>query len=143
MPDSTKTQTAPPEGKTWGQTYYEDVEALVADGAKNADAVRQVAEKYGKEGNAIRGGIHQYRSKHINGNGATAPRARGRRPGAQSVDDFVTSARQSLESALALIDREVEDAKTALDEAQAYYDEVQASVKERKADVEKKLKALA
>lgn len=44
---------------------------------------------------------------------------------------------------LALVDREVDEAKSALDAAQARYDEVVAGVKDRKADIEKKLKALA
>ena len=41
-----------------------------------------------------------------------------------SVDDLLASARQSLESAVALIDHEVAEAKAALDAAQARYDEV-------------------
>ena len=38
---------------------------------------------------------------------------------------------------------EVSEAKSALDAAQTHYNEVVASVKDRKADIEKKLKALA
>ncbi len=49
------------------QTYYEEVEALKAGGISNADAVRQVAEKYDKNDNAVRGGIYQYKSRHVNG----------------------------------------------------------------------------
>ena len=44
---------------------------------------------------------------------------------------------------MALIDDEVAQAKAALDAAQTHYDAVVSSVKGRKADVEKKLKALA
>ena len=55
----------------------------------------------------------------------------------------MANARQALEDALDLIDEEVSDAKAVLDVAQARYDEVVSSVADRKADVEKKLKALA
>ena len=127
-------------GKTLGQQYYEEVEALKAQGVPNAEAIRQVAAQHDKKENAVRGGLHQYKSK-LNGGGSASPR-RGR-SAAVSVDDLLASARQSLESAVALIDHEVADAKAALDAAQAHYDEVVSSVKERKADVEKKLKALA
>lgn len=124
--------------KTLGQTYYEEVEALKQDGLTNADAVRAVAKKRGKEENAIRGGIHQYRRTHIDG-GSTTNRIRRRAK--VTADDFVANARQALEDALRLIDRDVDDAKAALDEAQANYDKAVASVAERKNDIEKKLNA--
>jgi len=132
MPDQTD------DGKTLGQRYYEEVEALKSHGIPNAAAIREVAERYGKKENAVRGGLHQYKSK-LNG-GTSSPR-RGR-SAAASVDDLLASARENLESAVALIDHEVADAKAALDAAQAHYDEVVSSVKDRKADIEKKLKAL-
>lgn len=129
-------------GKTLGQQYYEAVEALKAQGVPNAEAVRQVAAQHGKQENAVRGGLHQYKSKLNGGSEGGTLRRRGRSASA-SVDDLVASARQSLERAVALIDDEVAQAKAALDAAQARYDEVVSSVKERKADVERKLKALA
>lgn len=129
------------DDKTLGQQYHEAVEKLKADGMTNADAIRKVAEDFGKEVNAVRGGIHQYTTK-LRG-GATAAAGRGRRRTAASVDDFVASARTSLEQALALIDSEVDQAKQALDAAQTRYDKAVASVKDRKADIERKLKALA
>jgi uncharacterized protein YoaH (UPF0181 family) len=128
------------EGKTLGQQYYEEVEALKAQGVSNADAIREVAAQHGKKENAVRGGLHQYKSKQQNGGNSSVPRRA--RAGKASVDDLVASARQSLERAVVLIDQEVTAAKVALDAAQAYYDEVLASVKDRKADIEKKLKAL-
>lgn len=128
------------DDKPLSQKYYEEVEALKSSGVTNAEAIRQVAEKYGKKENAVRGGIHQYKSRHVDGNGS-AP-GRRRRP-TVSVEDHLASARQSLEQALALIDKEVDDAKAALDAAQARYDEAVASVKDKKSDIEKKLKALA
>lgn len=129
------------ESKTLGQQYYEEVEALKAEGMTNADAIRQVAAQHDKKENAIRGGLHQYKSK-LGGGETSAPR-RTRTATKTSVDDYLASARQSLESALALIDQEVAEAQAARDAAQARYDEVVSYVKERKADVEKKLKALA
>lgn len=128
------------DAKPLSQKYYEEVEALKSSGVANPDAIRQVAEKYGKKENAIRGGIHQYKSRHIDGNGTTPSR---RRRASASVEDHLESARQSLEQAVALIDKEVDDAKAALDAAQARYDSAVASVKDRKSDLEKKLKALA
>jgi uncharacterized protein YoaH (UPF0181 family) len=127
--------------KSLGQTYYEEVEALKADGMSNADAVRTVAERHGKNENAVRGGIHQYKTKHLGA--LTAGSGRRSRRGTASVDDLVAQARQSLEQALALVDREVEDAKAQLDAAQARYDEIVAGVKDKKNEIEKKLKALA
>jgi hypothetical protein len=88
----------------------------------------------------VRGGLHQYKTK-LNGGDASTPRRS--RAGKASVDDLLVSARQSLESAMTLIDQQVMEAKTALDAAQARYDEVVANVKDKKADIEKKLKALA
>lgn len=146
MAEETKTQsstkTPPPEGKTWAQVYVEEVDALVADGTKNADAVRQVAEKYHKTENSVRGGIFQYKKAHSNGN-SPSPTTRRSRPAAQlSVDDYLANARAALEAARDLIDREVDEATAARDAAQARLDEVMASIKDRKADIEKKLKAL-
>ena len=128
------------DGKTLGQQYYEEVEALKSQGVSNADAIRQVAAQHDKKENAVRGGLHQYKTK-LNGGEPSMPRRS--RAARASVDDLLASARQSLESAVALIDQEVADAKAALDAAQAHYDEVVSAVKDRKADIEKKLKALA
>jgi hypothetical protein len=128
------------EGKTLGQQYYEEVEALKAQGVPNAEAIRQVAAQHDKKENAVRGGLHQYKTK-LNGGDSSSPRRS--RAAKASVDDLLESARQSLKTAVALIDQEVADAKAALDAAQARYDEVVANVKDKKADVEKKLKALA
>jgi predicted nucleic acid-binding Zn-ribbon protein len=127
-----------PEKKPLGQQYYEEVEALKADGVPNADAVRQVAEKHGKKEGAVRGGMHQYKRAHLDGD--STPR-RSRRA-TTSVDDYLANARKALEDALALIDREVDEAKAALDAAEARYDEAVASVRDKKAEVEQKLKAL-
>jgi uncharacterized protein YoaH (UPF0181 family) len=130
------------KSKSLGQTYYEEVEALKMDGMSNADAVRAVAVKHRKNENAVRGGIHQYKTKHVDGGNGSTPR-KGRRSAPTSVDELLASARQSLESALGLVDREVEQAKSALEAAQTRYDEIAAGVADKKADIQKKLKALS
>jgi transposase-like protein len=127
------------DSKPLGQTYHEEVEALKSHGVSNPDAIRQVADKHGKNVNAVRGGIHQYRSRHLAG--ANASGGRRRRSG-RTVDDLLANARAALEQALALVDAEVEQAKGALDEAQARYEAAVAGVADKKADIEKKLKAL-
>jgi hypothetical protein len=143
MAEKTKTTATKPEGKTWGQVYHEDVEALVASGTSNADAIREVAAKYEKEVNAVRGGIFQYKKSHANGDAPAPTARRSRKASSLSYDDLIGEARKALEAARDLIDQEVNEAKTALDAAQARYDTVVASVKDRKADIEKKLTALA
>jgi hypothetical protein len=121
-----------------GQQYYEAIEALKAEGMSNADAIRAVAEQRGKPVNTIRGSLHQYKSRHLNGNGA-APRRRSGR----SVEDHLSRARESLQAAMAVIDQEVTAAKTAAEAAQARYEQISESVAERKADIEQKLAALS
>jgi vacuolar-type H+-ATPase subunit I/STV1 len=130
--------------KSKGQTYYEEVEELKTKGVANADAVRQVAEKHGASENAVRGGIFQYRKAHVNG-GSSGPTTTVRRlrEKVATVDDLVANARQALQAALELIDKEESDVKAALDAAQARYDEVVASAADRKADMQKKLDALS
>lgn len=128
--------------KTKAEQYHEAVEALKADkGVSNADAIREVANKQGVSENAVRGSLYQHRNK-LNG-GAPSTGRRGRRAAANTVEDELATARGAVERALALIDREVSEAKAALDAAQAHYEQVSGSVKDRKADLEQKLKALA
>lgn len=128
--------------KTLGQQYYEEVEQLKSQGMSNADAIREVAKKFKANENAIRGGIHQYRSRHVDGGAASTSR-RGRRAATPSVDDYLADARKALEAARNLIDSEVEQAKAELEAAQKRYDDLVASVKERKDDIEKRLAALS
>lgn len=123
--------------KPLSEQYYEAVEALKSKGMSNADAIRAVAEQHGKPVNTIRGSLHQYKARHLNGNGSV-PRRRGR-----SVEDHLGRARESLQAALTVIDNEVAAAKIALDAAQARYEQITNSVAERKADIEQKLAALS
>ena len=135
-----KEYMAESDGKTLAQQYYEEVEALKAAGTPNAEAIRQVAANHGKKENAVRGGLHQYRSKLSGGDSGSPRRSR---TAAVSVDQLVASASQSLQDALGLIDYEIELARTKLDEAKSNYDLVVATSKDKKADIERKLKALA
>lgn len=128
------------EKKTLSQQYYEEAEALKANGTSNAEAIRQVAKKHGKKENAVRGGINQYKTKHLDGGAATGSRRGRRKP--TSVDDLLGDARAKVEAAIALIDQEVEEAESALGEAQARSDEVTKSVDNRRADLKQKLAAL-
>jgi transposase-like protein len=128
--------------KTKSQIYYEEVEALKTGGATNADAIREVAKKHSANENAVRGGIHQFKSRHLNGGSAATTSRRTRRATPTTVDDYLATARAALEAARDLIDQDVAQAKARLDAAQQRYDEAVASVKERKADIEKRLKAL-
>ncbi len=133
------------EGKLMGRTYHDEVEALKQSGKSNAEAVREIARRYERTENAVRAGIHQYRTRHglSNGRSSGAPgRLRARRGSGLSVDDYVHNARRALESARDLVEREVDQAQRDLEAAQARYDEAVAAVAGRKADIERKLAAL-
>lgn len=137
------------ESKSMGQAYYEEVEELKIQGVANADAVRQVAQKYDKKENAVRGGLHQYKSRHVNGGTPTTSPRRSRRS-SPSVDDYLASARKSIEDALALLDEEplrlseeIERLKNEVAAAEARYEQAVATAKDKKAELEKKLKALS
>lgn len=139
------------EDKSLGQVYYEEVEELKAQGVPNADAVRQIAQKYDKKENAVRGGIHQYKARHISGDGsATGTVRRARRKAEASVDDLLASARKSIEDALALVEREPEQLKANIERlknevaaAEARYEQAVAAATDKKAELQRKLKALS
>lgn len=131
----------PAAKKPLGQQYYEEVESLKSQGMSNAEAIREVAKRRDMKENAIRGGIHQYRSRHLDG-GATSTR-RGRRAAPRSVDDYLADAKRALETARDLIDQEVDQAKAELDAAQKRYDDLVASTKDRKEDIDRRLAALS
>ncbi len=73
-----------------------------------------MAEKYGKNENAVRGGIFQYKKAHVDGGGAdnVSPSQPSQRQPA-TVDDYVANARKALEAARDLIDQEVHEAKAS------------------------------
>lgn len=127
-------------GKKLSEIYHERVEALKGTGVTNADAIRHVAADMGKTERTVRAGIHQYKSRN-HGSSAVVPR-RGRPKGHLSVEDALANARSILEQALSGIDGDIATAKAELDAAQARYDDLVATAKERRADLEKRIKAL-
>jgi hypothetical protein len=138
------------DDKPLGQQYHEAVEALKSEGMGNADAIREVASRFGKEVNAIRGGIFQYKKAHGAGGSTSTTVRRVRKKAEATVDDLLANARKAIEDALALVDREPEDLQSTvqrlqreLDAAQSRYEEAVAAAKGKKAELEKKLKALS
>lgn len=129
--------------KTEAQIVYERIEQLKAEGVSLADAVRQVAEERGKKEGAVRTNYYRYAKNVTGGGGARKPRSRRGGRMTVTVDGAVDEAKAVLQKAIDSIDSEVEDAKRELAAAQTRYDELVASVKERKADLEKRIKALS
>lgn len=127
--------------KTEAQVVYERIEELEAGGSNLADAVKKVAEERGKKSGAVRANYYNH-AKKLTG-GGSKPRSRRSTRAAVTVDGAVEEAKAVLRKALDAIDGEVDAAKKDLDAAQARYDELVASIKERKAELEKKIKALS
>lgn len=121
---------------TKAQEVYERTEALVAQGAKKADAFRQLAEEYGAEFNSIRGAYYA----HTRSLGDGSTKRSGKRP-ATTVDP-IESATNVLEKAIEAIDAEIGNAKTRADEAKAEYDHLRETAGERKAAIAAKIDAL-
>lgn len=120
---------------TKAQEVYERVEALVASGAKKADAFRQLAEEYGAEFNSIRGAY--YAHTRTLGTSSSNPRKRETAP-----VDPIQSALSVLEKALEAIDNEVGTAKSRADDAKTAYEQLRDSAGERKAQLQAKIAAL-
>lgn len=127
----------PKEGRamTKAQEVYERVEALVASGAKKADAFRQVAEEYGQSFNAMRGAYYAH-TRSLGGAPSTPRRPRG------NAVDPIESATIVLQKAIDNIDSEIEAAKTRADEAKAEYERLRDTAKERKTAIQTKIDAL-
>ena len=119
---------------TKAQEVYERVEALVASGAKKADAFKQLAKEYGQEPNSIRGAY--YAHTRSLGNPSTRRRA------SKAAVDPIESATIVLEKAIAEIDNEVGIAKSRAHDAQTEYEHVRDSAGERKAAIQAKIDAL-
>ena len=123
---------------TKAQEVYAKVEALIASGAKKADAFKQLAEEYGQPVNSIRGSYYQHTRGEGNGEGRSRPRRRE-----TTVDDAMADARRALQRAIENVDREVEEAKRRADEAKGEYEALKASAAERKQGIQQRLDALA
>jgi hypothetical protein len=120
---------------TKAQEVYERVEALVASGAKKADAFRQVAEEYGKPFNSMRGAY--YAHTRTLGQPSSNPRKRQTAPA-----DPIESALIVLEKAVEAIDNEVGIAKSRAEDAKAEYEQLRDTAAERKAAIQAKIDAL-
>jgi hypothetical protein len=119
---------------TKAQEVYERVEALVASGAKRADAFRQVAEHYGAEFNSIRGAYYAH-TRSLGG----SPKRSGKRPNAV---DPIESATIVLEKAIEAIDEQISAAKARAELAKTEYERLRDTAGERKAQLQAKIDAL-
>lgn len=124
---------------TKAQEVYERVEALVASGARKADAFRQVAEEYGQPFNSMRGAYYA----HVRASGEAAPTG-SRRPRKRETtsEDAIEQATLVLNRAIDAIDAEIEAAKTRVEEARAEYEHLRETAQERKAGIKAKIDAL-
>ena len=120
---------------TKAQEVYERVEALVAAGAKKADAFRQVADELGQPFNSMRGAYYA----HTRSLGGTPGSTRKR---VTTTTDPIEQATSVLSTALEAIDDEIEAAKKRVDEAAAEYKELRDSASARKATIKAKIEAL-
>jgi hypothetical protein len=121
---------------TKAQEVYERTEALVASGAKKADAFRQLAEEYGQEFNSIRGAYYA----HTRSLGEGSPKRPGKRQAAPV--DPIESATNVLEKAIEAIDEQIAAAKATAEAAKAEYDHLRETAGERKAAIAAKIEAL-
>ncbi len=128
--------------KPLAQQYYEKVETLKSKGMKQADAIRQVAQELGKNEQAVRGGIHQYKAK-LDG-ARKVPSSDGQRaPKTKTFDSYMNQAREILETARAVLEADVREAQANLDAAQNAYNDAVRIRDEKLIEVDAKLKALA
>jgi hypothetical protein len=119
---------------TKAQEVYERVEALVASGAKKADAFRQVAEEYGQPFASMRGAYYAH-TRSLGG----SPK-RSSKPSTPA--DPIESATIVLEKAIEAIDAEISAAKTRAEQAKAEYEHLRDTAGERKTAIQAKIDAL-
>jgi hypothetical protein len=121
---------------TKAQEVYERTEALVASGAKKADAFRQLASEYGAEFNSIRGAYYAH-TRSLGGGSTQRQSKRSATP-----VDPVESATIVLEKAIEAIDQEISGAKARADAAKAEYEHLRDTAGERKTALQAKIDAL-
>lgn len=115
---------------TKAQEVYERVEALVASGARKADAFRQLAEEYGQPQNSIRGAYYAH------------TRPKDPSSGSRTTRDPIESAVIVLEKAIDAIDGEIEQAKKRADDAAASYKQLRDTAEERRKAMQAKIDVL-
>ncbi len=119
---------------TKAQEVYERVEALVASGAKKAEAFRQAAEEYGQPFASMRGAYYAH-TRSLGG----SPKRSSKRTAAV---DPIESATIVLEKAVEAIDAEISAAKANADQAKTEYEHLREMAGERKAALQAKIDAL-
>lgn len=124
---------------TKAQEIYERVNALVAEGAKKADAFRQVAEEYKQPFNSMRGAYYAHQ-RALTGDSPARPRRRSAR-NKQAIDP-VASATSILSDAIERIDEEIETARLHAEDAKTAYEQLLETAQERKAALQAKIEAL-
>jgi predicted nucleic acid-binding Zn-ribbon protein len=122
---------------TKAEQIYGEVQDLIAAGTTRADAFKQLAEKYSRPVDSIRGAYYGHKRKLEGGTSPTRSRRRETTP-----DDALADARASLERSLAAIDKEVEAARERAQEATAEYESIRDSADERKAAIAERLEGL-
>lgn len=129
---------------TKAEQVYEEINELVASGgaASKAEAFKQKAEEYGQPVDSIRGAYYTHKRKLEGGttNGGSSgrrPRKRETTP-ADAIESAVATLRRSIDN----IDAEVEFAEERATEAAAEHQALADSAQARKAEIEKKIKAL-
>jgi hypothetical protein len=110
---------------------------LMEGGMRLSDAVRAYADDTGRSEAAVRASYYQQRAKL--GDNATS----SRRHRAVSVEDAIDEARALLQRAIDQIDAEVEAAKADAVAARQRYEVLKADAARRKAELERKIAALA
>jgi uncharacterized protein involved in exopolysaccharide biosynthesis len=119
---------------TKAEQVHAAVEQLTAQGARKADAFRQVADEYGQPLNSIRGAYYS----------AARPAGSGRQRGPKrtSAEAAIESAVIALNRAIADIDAELETAKQRIEQAKTDYEQLKNTAPERKALIQTKIEAL-
>jgi outer membrane murein-binding lipoprotein Lpp len=120
---------------TKAEEVHQRIDALVAGGMQKADAFRQLAEETGKSVKTLQGAYYTHVRKV--GGGSSRPRKRE-----TTTADALGSAIAVLERALEQIDAEVEAAKERADEAKAEYESLKGSAPARKEALQAKIEAL-
>lgn len=119
---------------TKAQEVYERVEALVASGAKKADAFRQVAEEYGQPFASVRGAYYA----HTRSLGGSSKRSTQRRVAVDPIDAATTVLERAIES----IDSDITAAKARAELAKTEYEHLRETAGERQASIQAKIDAL-
>lgn len=121
------------------QEIRERVDALVAAGTERPEAFRQLSTELGIKFDSVRGAY--YSAVKAEQGGSDRPIRTRRRE--TTPEDAIADARAAMERAIEAIDREVAAADERAREAKAEADALKRTAASRKAEIQKKLEALA